>query len=63
MGISMVKTPTLPPPLPLAFYRPPTIRERLELEAAKPLRPTKPQKALDVGLFDLGARNQEELKL
>lgn len=56
-----MKTPQLPPPLPLAFYQAPTAKEKLEAQAAKPLTPKKPQAAADFGLFDLGARKQEEL--
>lgn len=33
-------------------------RERLERLLAAPLRPAKPQKPLDIGLFDEDARNQ-----
>ena len=35
--------------------------DRLALRAAAPMLPTKPQKPLDIGLFDLAARNQLEL--
>lgn len=56
-----MKTPQLPPPLPLAFYQAPSTKEKLEAQAAKPLSPKKPQAAADFGLFDLGARKQEVL--
>lgn len=35
-----------------------TDRDRLALRAVAPLRPRKPQKPCDVGLFDEAARNQ-----
>jgi len=35
-----------------------TLRERLALRMAAPLVPRKPQKPLNVGLFDEDARNQ-----
>ena len=35
--------------------------DQLALRAAAPLFPAKPQKPLDIGLFDLAARNQLEL--
>jgi hypothetical protein len=38
-----------------------TIRDRLELRAAAPLAPAKPQRPMDVGLFNLSARNQLDL--
>ncbi len=38
-----------------------TIRERLDRLASAPLVPTKPQKPLDIGLFDEAARNQLSL--
>lgn len=41
--------------------RPVTLRERLEARMAAPLIPRKPQKPLDIGLFDLAARNQLDL--
>lgn len=37
------------------------LSEQLALRAAAPLFPAKPQKPLDIGLFDLAARNQLEL--
>ena len=40
---------------------PVTMRERLERLLAAPLRPTKPQKPLNIGLFDENARNQLDL--
>lgn len=41
--------------------RPITSRERLVLQLAAPLAPRKPQKPLDIGLFDEDARNQLSL--
>ena len=38
-----------------------TPRDRLAMRADAPLLPKKPQRAIDHGLFDLGARNQIEL--
>ena len=38
-----------------------TIRDRLEARMAAPLLPTRPQKPLDLGLFDVAARNQLDL--
>lgn len=35
-----------------------TQRQRIEAAIAAPLRPRKPQKPLDIGLFDQAARNQ-----
>jgi hypothetical protein len=40
---------------------PVSLRQRLEHRAAQPLAPTKLQKPLDIGLFDLAARNQLDL--
>lgn len=37
------------------------LRQRLEARADAPLLPTRPQKPIDFGLFDLAARNQLEL--
>jgi hypothetical protein len=37
------------------------LRERLERLLAAPLRPLKPQKPLDIGLFDQDARKQLDL--
>ena len=41
--------------------RPVTLRERLAFLAAVPLKPRKPQKALNIGLFDEDARTQLDL--
>jgi len=41
--------------------RPVTQRERIEARMAAPLIPHKPQKPLDIGLFDMAARNQLDL--
>ncbi|MDE2166270.1 MAG: hypothetical protein KGJ66_08020 [Alphaproteobacteria bacterium] len=41
--------------------RPITARERLALLMAAPLAPRKPQKPLNIGLFDEDARNQLHL--
>jgi len=41
--------------------RPVTTRERIEARMAEPLIPRKPQKQLDIGLFDLTARKQLDL--
>lgn len=38
-----------------------TLRERLALRLAAPLIPTKPQKPLNIGLFDEDARRQLSL--
>lgn len=38
-----------------------TLGDRLALRAAQPLASRKPQRACDLGLFDLAARNQLEL--
>jgi hypothetical protein len=37
---------------------PVSVRERLALRMAAPMAPHKPQKALNIGLFDEDARNQ-----
>jgi hypothetical protein len=37
------------------------IRERIAVRAAQPLRPSRPQKPLDIGLFDEAARQQLSL--
>ena len=41
--------------------RPVTDRDRLEILAAAPMAPRKPQKPLNIGLFDEDARNQLEM--
>ena len=41
--------------------RPVTIRERLEARMSAPLLPAKPQKPLDIGLWDFDRRNQLDL--
>jgi hypothetical protein len=41
--------------------RPISLRERLSMRAEAPLQPTKLQRAMDIGLFDLAARNQLDL--
>ena len=41
--------------------RPISLRERIEARIAAPLVPTKPQKPLNIGLFDEDARNQLDL--
>lgn len=41
--------------------RPVSLRERLALRLAAPLEARKPQKPLNIGLFDEDARNQLEL--
>ena len=38
-----------------------TMRDRLQARMAAPLLPTRPQKPLDLGLFDLAARDQFDL--
>ena len=38
-----------------------TMRDRLQARMAAPLLPTSPQKPLDLGLFDMAARNQLDL--
>ena len=38
-----------------------TMRDRLQARMAAPLLPTRPQKPLDLGLFDMVARNQLDL--
>ena len=40
---------------------PVTLRQRLERLLGAPLRPSKPQKPLNIGLFDEDARNQLDL--
>ena len=40
---------------------PVSLRQRLELLMADPLRPRKPQRPLNIGLFDEDARNQLDL--
>jgi hypothetical protein len=40
------------------FVTPVSMRERLARLTAQPLAPRKPQKPLDIGLFDEAARNQ-----
>ena len=37
------------------------LADRLALRAAAPLEPKRPQRACDLGLFDLNARNQLDL--
>ena len=41
--------------------QPISLKERLELRAQAPLQPKKLQQPLDIGLFDLAARNQLDL--
>lgn len=41
--------------------RPIGLKERLEWRAQAPLQPRKLQQPLDIGLFDLAARNQLDL--
>ena len=41
--------------------RPTSLRERLQLKAEAPLAPTRLQRPLDIGLFDLAARAQLDL--
>ena len=38
-----------------------TMRDRLQARMAAPLLPTRPQKPLDLGLFDMASRNQLDL--
>lgn len=38
-----------------------SVRQRIEARMAGPLVPRKPQKPLDIGLFDEAARNQLDL--
>jgi hypothetical protein len=38
-----------------------TMRDRLQARMAAPLLPTRAQKPLDLGLFDIAARNQLDL--
>ena len=38
-----------------------TTRDRLQARMAAPLLPTRPQKPLDLGLFDMAARDQLDL--
>ena len=38
-----------------------TMRDRLQARMSAPLLPTRPQKPLDLGLFDIAARNQLDL--
>jgi len=38
-----------------------TMRDRLQARMAAPLLPTRAQKPLDLGLFDMAARNQLDL--
>ena len=41
--------------------KPITMRDRLQARMVAPLLPTRPQKPLDLGLFDMAARNQLDL--
>ena len=41
--------------------RPVSLRERIEARMAAPMAPRKPQKPLNIGLFDEDARNQLRL--
>jgi hypothetical protein len=41
--------------------RPLRLADRLSFLASAPLAPTKPQRAIDFGLFDMNARNQLDL--
>jgi hypothetical protein len=43
------------------FVTPVSVRQRLDHLMAQPLLPRKPQKPLDIGLFDEAARNQLSL--
>ena len=58
---------TLSEPTPIGEQRlvpgvvPITMRDRLQARMAAPLLPTRPQKPLDLGLFDIAARNQLDL--
>ncbi len=45
----------------IACVRAISLRERLAVEAARPLAPRAPQKRCDHGLFDLEARRQTDL--
>lgn len=45
----------------VAGVAPIRLADRLAFRAAAPLLPRKPQKPLDIGLFDLNARNQLDL--
>ena len=45
----------------VAGVAPITPAQRLALRADAPLLPTKPQRPLDLGLFDTAARNQIEM--
>ena len=45
----------------VAGVAPITSAQRLALRADAPLLPTKPQRPLDLGLFDTAARNQIEM--
>ncbi len=57
-----VSEPTAPgDQLLVSGIRPISHGDRLALRAAAPLRAIKPQRPLDIGLFDLGARNQLDL--
>ena len=38
-----------------------TMRDRLQARMTAPLLPTRPQKPLDLGLFDIAAHNQLDL--
>ena len=40
---------------------PVSLRQRLELLMTGPLRPSKPQRPLNIGMFDEDARNQLDL--
>ena len=46
---------------PIPGVHPITTRDRIEARMAAPLTPRKPQKPLDIGLFDLAALNQFSL--
>jgi hypothetical protein len=45
----------------IAGVKPITVRDRLQIRMDTPLQPSRPQKPLNVGLWDEDARNQLDL--
>ena len=67
LAVSSNPSALLSEPTPIGEQRlvpgvaPITVRDRLQARMAAPLLPTRPQKPLDLGLFDIAARNQLDL--
>ncbi len=60
-GLAVSETTAIGEQMLVAGVAPLTPIDRLALRAAAPLRSARPQKPLDIGLFDLAARSQLEM--